>query len=127
MYTISSHDESMRIKLNNKRNVNIRLGRDKNVVLSVDSLDIHYSYGGVLINGETRYLWRVTLHGWYPLDTPQKVCECSPGTHKTRQGHGQSYRSEYERDILECPYWVREIVAKHAPPWFEFERQICVI
>lgn len=127
MYKISSHNYSIRVDLNNKRNVNIRLGRDKETKLSVDSLEIDYSYGTVLINGESRYLWRVRLHGSYLLDVPVSVCECSPGKHKTRQGHSKSYRSEYEHDVLDCPYWVREIVVKHVPDWFTFERQICVI
>lgn len=127
MSKITSHKESLRIELSSIRNVNIRLGRDKEVILSVDSLEIDYSWGGVLIDGESRYLWRVGLSGWYPLDKPQAVCECSPGAHKTRQGHTETYRSEYERDALSVPYWVREIVVEHVPAWFIFERQICVI
>jgi len=124
MYEISSHSESLNIKLASTKNVAIRLKRDKEVTLSVDSLDISYSYGGVLINNEKRYLWRVQLHGWYQLDKPEKVCDCSPGVHKTRQGHGESYRSEWERDRLACPYWARELVVMHSPDWFNFETAI---
>lgn len=127
MSKITSHTESLRIKLENSRDINIEIEREKEVVFSFDSLDISYSYGDVLINGESRYLWKVQLQGWYPLDKPVKVCECSPGVHKTRQGHGETYRSEYERDILSLPYWVREIVVEHSPAWFTFERQICGI
>lgn len=124
MNKITSHSESLRIKLNNQRDVNIRLDNDRETVLSVDYLEISYSYGGVLINGESRYLWKVSLGGWYPLDKPEVVCKCSPGVHKTRQGYSETYRGEYERDVLECPYWVREIVKLHCPAWFVFEGHI---
>src|ERR1700740_409800 len=124
MYRVSSHSESLRIKLDNRRDVTIRISRDKEVILSVYALDIDYSYGGVLIDNQARYLWHVGLHGWYPLDKLEKVCDCSPGVHKTRQGHKESYRSEWERDVLSCPYWGREIVVQHSPAWFTFESQI---
>lgn len=121
MSKITSHSESLIIKLDNQRNVNIRLGRDKETVLTVDSLEISYFYGGILINGEKRNLWKVSLSGWYPLDKSEAVCECSPGVHKTRQGYSKTYWGEYARDVLEYPYWVHEIVKQHCPAWFEFE------
>ena len=124
MSKITSRSESIRISLDLQRKVNIRLGRDKETVLSVDSLEIRYSYGETLVNGKEHFLWRVSLHGWYPLDKPEAVCACSPGIHKTKQGHSKTYRGEYERDVLDCPYWVREIVIKHCPAWFVFEGHI---
>lgn len=101
------------LTMDNDISVPYNPSRKIDTILSGRRVDIHYSLGGM-----DKGTWYLRLGGSYPLDTPQKVCECCSEATKTRQG--ATYRYGYPRGQAEAdvPRWVYRLMVKHAPEWF---------
>jgi hypothetical protein len=84
-----------------------------NTTLTGKRVDIHYSLGGA--DGGT---WYLRLGGSYPLDEPQKVCECCSEETKTRQGAVQRFGYPYGQAEADVPRWMYRLMVKYAPEWF---------
>lgn len=113
MADIVTQKYSLSLKLDSPITHPYKVRRDFRVVVTGDQLTFTYEYSP----GHSTF-WYAELSGWYPLHTPEPVCECSPGVLKQRQGVSVRIGHPYSQEEAHVPAWAYRLAHKHAPEWF---------